>query len=513
MKNFPSTKKKIAWYLAPKQSNAGQKKINSAIWQMTWPLLLTSFIASLIGLADMYLSGFIGGFAQAAVGIGEQVIFLFVLLGVGTSVGGNALISQAVGAGRMRSARLYANDSLLAGSLVGLFSCVLGVCFADQIFILMHVNAQVAQAGASYLRLCSLGNLPFLLTTTLATVFRACGRPRYSLYMWLITSLGSIALAFVFTFIWSPVGTLSVMGLALSWDISACVGVVVGMILFNKIFPCHHIWWQKGSAERIIEIFNIGFASILGEISWIASNFFIYMLVLCLAHATEAQAAWSVALKLEETFASMPLIALGQAVASLVGQNIGAGKLINAARLSWQVGSIAAIFMIVIGCAFYLSAPILANCFSGDPLVRNYVIMLLHGAPLALPLLAFAMILCSGMEGAGSTSYPMAANLLGYIAVRLPSVYLFALVLQLEVYGLWLAIIASRLAMSLAAASIFASGAWLKEKRQEASCVQSLDRLPRPLPYLPLSLQRRSLLVQTQHHLQWSECDRHRSSA
>lgn len=43
---------------------------------MTWPLLATYVLFSLIGLVDAYLAGLIGDAAQAAVGIGEQVIFL-----------------------------------------------------------------------------------------------------------------------------------------------------------------------------------------------------------------------------------------------------------------------------------------------------------------------------------------------------------------------------------------------------------------------------------------------------
>ena len=72
-----------------------------AIWIMSWPLILTTVAGSITGMVDIQVAGLLGSTAQAAVGLSEQVLFLFMIFVLSVSVGTTAVVSRAYGAGEM----------------------------------------------------------------------------------------------------------------------------------------------------------------------------------------------------------------------------------------------------------------------------------------------------------------------------------------------------------------------------------------------------------------------------
>lgn len=440
--------------------------IGKAVWQMAWPLLLTSTLSSLIGLVDMYLAGFLGDAAQAAIGIGEQFIFFAVTIGTGLCIGCQALISRCAGARELRLLRLYVKDSLYAGGLFGLLATIVGILFAKDIFACFAVETAVNDLGVRYLQLTSLGNLPFMLAMVLTAVFRAAGVPRYALYVWSVITVVSIVSAFAFVFSPMPWGFMSVDSLAWSWNLGATIGVVCGMVLVARL--------QSGNADRfcfadylpssqrIREILAVGIPATIADLSWVVSNFLLFMIFANLPDATAAQAAWSVAYKLEETVASYPLLALSLAAASVVGQNLGAGKTARAYKAALLMALSAAVVMFVVGCLLTVLSVPLVSLFSRDELVVHYGQMLLSASPILLPLLALWLVFFGAVEGAGVTAVPMVFNAAGYLLVRLPLAWLLAMPAGLGMNGVFIALFVSRLLLSLIAGMIFLKRQWLK---------------------------------------------------
>lgn len=434
--------------------------INRAVWQMAWPLLLTSTLSSCVGLVDMYLAGFMGDAAQAAIGIGEQFIFLAVTIGTGLCIGCQALISRCVGARQMQLAWLYIKDSLYATALIGLVATLTGIVFAKQIFSCFAAEPAVTELGVRYLQLTSLGNLPFVLAMTLTAIFRAYGVPRYALYVWTIITVVSISSAFAFVFSDMPWGQMAVDSLAWSWNLGSTLGVACGFGLLFRMGGTASEFLP--SVKRMREILALGLPATIAELSWVVSNFLMFVLFANFPQATAAQAAWSVAHKLEETVASYPLLALSLAAAAVVGQNLGAGKTSRAFKAALVMAVCAGIAMFAVGCLLTLASAPLISLFSKDELVVHYGQLLLSASPIVLPLLAVWLVFFGAVEGAGVTTVPMIFNAAGYLLVRLPLAWALAMPLGLGMNGVFIALFVSRFLLSLIAGMVFLRRKWLR---------------------------------------------------
>ena len=88
-----------------------------AIWIMSWPLLLTTIANSCVGICDVYVARFLGSNIQAAVGLAEHVLFLFLLFILSVGVGSTAIVSRAFGAND-KAAMLHATGQSFALSII-----------------------------------------------------------------------------------------------------------------------------------------------------------------------------------------------------------------------------------------------------------------------------------------------------------------------------------------------------------------------------------------------------------
>ncbi len=164
----------------------------------------------------------------------------------------------------------------------------------------------------------------------------------------------------------------------------------------------------------------------------------------------------------EETVASYPLLALSLAAASVVGQNLGAGKTARAYKAALLMAFYAAGTMFVVGCLLTVASVPLVSLFSRDGLVIHYGQLLLSASPILLPLLAVWLIFFGAVEGAGVTTVPMFFNAAGYLLVRLPLAWALSMPVGLGMNGVFIALIVSRTLLCAVAGYVFMRKRWLR---------------------------------------------------
>jgi Na+-driven multidrug efflux pump len=339
-----------------------------------------------------------------------------------------------------------------------------GLTLSRLTFTIFQTDRLVAQVGTQYLELCAFGNLPFIVSCCLGAIFRSFAAPKYCLYLWLLTAGISIAGSFLLAAAPRQWCGNSVAALAIAWDIGCLVGTSAGLIWLRRLFRTLPLTGDSakpvdlealagsGSIQRLLDIATVSVPAVVADSCWILANFLVFRILSVLPDATRAQAAWSIALKLEETFALMPLVALNLAAAVIVGQSLGAGNPLRARLATWQMAGTGALAMFILGGAIAVAAPALASLMSMDAGIGSWTIILLRGAPALLPLAAVWLIVLGGLEGAGDTRVSMLCNLLGLLCVQLPITWLFVIVFGWGATGI---------CASLGAARLFLSGAAL----------------------------------------------------
>jgi multidrug resistance protein, MATE family len=437
------------------------------IWEMSWPLMLTWSISSLIGLTDMLIAGRCGGQVQAAVGIGEQVIFFSVLLGTALSLGTAACVARCQGAGRLRLAHLYASDSLVLALGIGALAAAFQFLLSNPILHWINTPEAVLPLADQYLKLSAFANLPFVAAMSLAASFRALNKPKAALILWIIIATVSIAGSYLPVVLLSMRGDKAISMIALSWDVGASLGVLWAICI--RKFHLRRI-----SQTRLRELVHISLPTILAEISWIASNTIMFFLLGISADAITTQAALSLALKIEETFASMPLAALSVSAGTLVGQSLGAEDPVEAKNTGWLITIWSAIAMLSIGLFLATQSHHILPLLSSDGAVRQSAHSLLIWSPVLLPACAFWLIPAGCVEGSGCTVPPMIVNAIGFLAIRVPGALAMLNFGAPPIVAVCFALAISRIFLAVASVILFQSGTW------------ALCGLPRDMHKLPV---------------------------
>ncbi len=147
------------------------------------PYLLSYFLQTLYGMADLFIIGQFEGVASTtAVSIGSQVMHMLTVMIVGLAMGSTVPIAQAVGAG----------DRKKAASAIGKPPC----CFLGfpwccsppagpvrPIIAVMSTPAEAVYGTVRYLTICFIG-IPFVTAyNVLSSIFRGLGDSKSPMFL------------------------------------------------------------------------------------------------------------------------------------------------------------------------------------------------------------------------------------------------------------------------------------------------------------------------------------------
>lgn len=196
----------------------------------------------------------------------------------------------------------------------------------------------------------------------------------------------------------------------------------------------------------------------IGQFLIATASWIVIMRVVAL-YGSAPVAAYTIGLRLIE-FALLPAWGLGNAAATLVGQNLGAGKPDRAEQTTWQAARYNAAFMLVIGVCMVVMAPFIVAQFSQDPGVMRYGTSCLRILGIGYPMYAVGMIVVQAMNGAGDTWTPSLLNFIAFWLLEIPLAYGLATGAGLGPNGVFWAIVISESVLSALSVIVFRRGRW-----------------------------------------------------
>jgi len=438
----------------------------AAIWHMSWPLLLQMATISIASFADVWVAGKMGSDVQAAIGIGGQVWFLMIMMATALSAGATALVSRFWGARDFETAAEAAKQSILFAVFFGVASAAIGLAIGRPMFRMLGASPAVEELGWQFLSVDMISQIPFTIVWVCHSIFRAKGNARIPMAIWAMMTIQIIALDLFFCL--GPC-RMGIAGLALSWLIASAIGVAVNFFLLSRsdIKECLNfstIWKTGISKEWFMRLVNIGLPACIQDIAWIGGNFVLFLIFAQTPDPTSCQASWSVGLRLEEMVSCMPIYALAMAVATIVGQNLGAKQSDRAERAGWQVTSVGVCFAIVVGALLAILAEPISKLMSSDPVVIKYTTQYLQVIGPSQPFVAAWFILFGAMQGAGYTKWPMWASAICLTFLRVPLAWSLTVPMALGPLGTWIGVAVSSVVVGLVAIWRFKTGIWKYHK-------------------------------------------------
>jgi len=160
----------------------------------------------------------------------------------------------------------------------------------------------------------------------------------------------------------------------------------------------------------------------------------------------------------------LPSWGLSNAAATLVGQNLGAGKPDRAEAAVWRTGLYNVLFLGSVGVFFVLFAEPIVRLFISDPEVVRLGAACLRIVSYGNLGYAYFMVMMQAFNGAGDTITPTIVNFFGFWLLEIPLAYVLAKPLGMKSNGVFFSIAIAESAMAAASVILFKQGKWKQKK-------------------------------------------------
>jgi putative MATE family efflux protein len=290
-------------------------------------------------------------------------------------------------------------------------------------------------------------------------VFRGAGDAAIAMRVLWIANIVNICLNPCLIFGLGPFPRLGVTGSAVGTTIGRGVGVLLQLYVLTSgrgRLAVHASQWKADFLImwRLIRLsLNAMFQYMVQMASWIG------MVRIIASFGSDVTAAYTVAFKVI-IFAILPSWGMSNAAATLVGQNLGAGKPSRAETSVWRTGLYNMLFLGAIGLVFIVFAPQIIAIFTTDPAVSPLAVNALRLFSYGNISYSYGMVITAAFNGAGDTATPTALNLICFWLCQIPLAWALAFHTGLGPNGVYVAVVASDSLLALLGVILFRRGKW-----------------------------------------------------
>jgi putative MATE family efflux protein len=400
------------------------------------PTIASLTLQATFAIVDMFWVGRLGAAPLAAVNVAAFVVWTVDSLAVLCSIGTNALVARHVGAGDAGAARVTAGHALHLALIVSAATTAAGLASNHAIFAFMQTDEEVSRLGREFLFVTFLGVAPVFFWAAVEAVFRAHGDTRTPMKLTAAALAANVVLDPLLIYGLGPFPRMGVAGAAAATVLCRAGAVAWGLALVRRrgLARLAATWEPApGMAARIahvgapIAISQVSFCLVYMALARVIARF-----------GTPAVAAVGIGHKCESV-AYFVSAGFSYAAATMVGQNLGAGRPDRASRAAWAACRYALGPAALVGAAMLAFPEALARFFIDDPVVVEVAVRYLRIVAVSELFLVFEIVLEGAFGGAGDSVPPLVVG--GPLSVaRVPAAYLLAVTLGWGVDGVWWAI-------------------------------------------------------------------------
>ena len=433
--------------------------ISRALGLLAIPMMLEMAMEAVFAVVDIAFVSRLGTNAIAAVGLTEALVTVLYAIAIGLGMGVTAMISRRIGAKDPVAAAYVMGQAIWVGALVAVVIGFVGVIYAADLLRMMGASDDVIAEGKGFTAVLLGGNASILYLFLLNAGFRGAGDAPVALRSLTLANGLNIVLDPCFIFGLGPFPEMGVTGAAVATTLGRGIGVLYLLwYLFSGKgrleFRLRNLAVSPELIGRMIRISVGGIGQFL-----IATSSWIAIIRVVALYGSAPIAAYTIAIRLIE-FVFLPAWGLGNAAATLVGQNLGAARPDRAERSVWTASKYNVLFMTVLGFVFVVLAPLIVSLFTADPEIHRYGVNCLRILGVGYPMYAVGMIVIQALNGAGDTRTPSILNFIVFWMTQIPLAYWLATSVGMGPNGVFVAIVLSESLLTMLGVMVFRRGAW-----------------------------------------------------
>lgn len=404
------------------------------------PYLLSYFLQTLYGMADLFIIGQFEGVASTtAVSIGSQVMHMLTVMIVGLAMGSTVSIGQAIGGNDKRKASLDIGNTVTLFMMLSVVLTLILLILADSIVSVMSTPEEAVAGTLDYLMVCFIG-IPFITAyNIISSIFRGMGDSRSPMYFIAVACVSNIILDYIF------MGALHMgpVGAALGTTLSQAVSVVIALIVIRRKNSGIKLEKSDFRPNRIVmkDILGIGVPIALQD-GFIQVSFILITIIANRRGLNDAAAVGIV----EKIISFLFLIpsSMLSTVSALGAQNIGAHKNERARQTLYYAALIASLFGLAVSIIMQFAADSVVSLFTDASDPEGAMVVQLGGQYMRGyvwdTLFAGIHFSFSGYFCAiGKSLLSFLHNIIAIVLVRIPGAYMASLMFPDTLFPMGLA--------------------------------------------------------------------------
>lgn len=465
-KSFPSLKRIFAlWRIALRgeERNYTRGPIGRAVFLLAVPMILELVMESVFAVVDIFFVSRLGAEAVSVVGLTEAVVTLVYAIAIGLSMAATAMVARRIGEQDKEAAQVAAGQVLWAGLIAALIIGVLGLSFGAEILALMGAEDAVLEQGVHYTQILLGGSGTVLYLFLINAIFRGAGDAAIAMRSLWLANIINIILDPMLIFGLGPFPEMGVTGAAVATTIGRGCGVA---------YQCWYLFGVRGRLQlnlthlalRLKVMLRLLRLSVGGVFQFIiATSAWIGLMRIVAPFGSDAVAGYTIAVRII-IFTILPAWGMGNAAATLVGQNLGAGQPERAAQSAWMAARYNVYFMVFVMLIFISFAPQLIGIFSDQAAVIQYGANSLRIISYGYAFFAIGMVLVQALNGAGDTDTPTVINFFCYWLIQIPLAWWLAHSIDLGPVGVFWAVTLAETLIAVVAIWVFQRGRWQQKQ-------------------------------------------------
>lgn len=405
------------------------------IMGLALPIIGGMVSQNVLNLVDTGMVGTLGDVALAAAGLGSFANFLAMAAILGISAGVQAMASRRLGEGRHHETALPLNGGLLLALVFGLPLSLVLIEFAPAFFDLLNDDPAVVATGTPYLEV----RLAAIVGVGMNFAFRGYWSAVHltRLYFGTLVFMHSLNIFLNWVFIFGHLGApaMGVTGAGFATTLSIYTGTLCYIGLALRHARDKGFMQGVPSRDSLVTMVRVSVPSGIQQLFFSGGMVMLFVIVGMIG--TPELAAANVLMHLV-LVAILPMLGLGLAAASLVGNALGREEVADAKQWGWNVAVLGLLLAVAIGLPAALLRDQILGVFIHDPAT-----LALARGPLLISALmiwidALGMVLLNAHMGAGDTRRVMLVSVGYQWCFFLPVAYLAGPVLGFGLLTVWL---------------------------------------------------------------------------
>lgn len=424
----------------------GDRQFYRMVFAIVIPVIIQNSITSFVSLLDNVMVGQMGTEQMSGVAIANQLIFIFNICIFGGISGASIYGAQFFGAKDYENMRAAMRFKLYISAAIFVIITAVFLAFDRQLISLFLASGEAPEAvaatmkaGEEYLRVMIVGLLPFAVAQAYTATMREAGETMLPMISGVVAVATNMFFNYVLIFGHFGAPALGVRGAAIATVISRYVELAIVVIAAHtnkkRYYYIDGVYRTFRVPALLMKRIAVrGLPLLANETLWSVGMSFITQLYS--VRGLDVVAATNIASTVSNLFNTI-VFAMGNAVAIIVGQALGADEVDKAKTSAWRLACFGVMCALVLGAMLAAASPFIPMIYNTTENVRSLATSFMLVLAGTMFLTAFAHCCYFTLRSGGKTVMTFVFDCLSIWVLNIPVLYALVHFTNMGIVGVY----------------------------------------------------------------------------